>query len=237
MQLQFPERLQYVAEGKKTMRLLVGTFSMSAETQRTIFRGTARQRSFPEYQIHFRWYENGKEQGDFPVVTGTMDPRQMTQGNQIALLVVDVAQSQGLLEEYKNYAAKRADGETIPFAMWAPDGAEGRYLMERESFYLDPWAQNKASNKSFWLLIGGIALVTLFITFFIPCVVCVLPLLVVPIGFVMKKTGKSLKGDQLSYPEYFTLIQNWMNQMSSDGTLHRQFLSAFGISEGGGGRL
>ena len=24
MQLQFPERLQYVAEGKKTMRLLVG---------------------------------------------------------------------------------------------------------------------------------------------------------------------------------------------------------------------
>lgn len=81
MQLQFPERLQYVAEGKKTMRLLVGTFSMAAEKQRTLFSGASRQRSFTEYQISFRWYENGKEQGDFPVITGTIDSRKVKQGS------------------------------------------------------------------------------------------------------------------------------------------------------------
>lgn len=237
MQLQFPERLQYVAEGKKTMRLLVGTFSMASERPRTLYPGTSVQRSFTEYEINFRWYENGKEQGDFPVITGTMDPRQITQGNQIALLVVDVAKSQGLVEEYKNYAGKRADGETIPFAIWAPDGAEGRYMIEREKFYLDPWAQNKASNKSFWLLIGGIVLVSLIVAIFVPCVACFAPLLIAPIGFMMKKSGKALQGNQVSYGDYFTIIQNWMNQMSSDGTIQRKFLSAFGITESGGGRL
>lgn len=237
MQLQFPERLQYIAEGKKSMRLLIGTYSMSSERPRTLFPGTSQQRSFTEYEISFRWFENGKEQGDFPVITGTMDPRQITHGNQLALLVVDVTKSQGLIEEYRNYAGKRADGETIPFAMWAPDGAEGRYMIEREKFYLDPWAQSKASNRTFWLLISGIVLVSLIVAIFVPCIICITPLLIAPIGFMMKKIGAALKGNQVSYPEYFTIIQNWMNQMSSDGTLQRQFMSAFGISSGNRGRL
>lgn len=219
------------------MRLLVGTFSMSGERQRTLYPGTSVQRSLVEYEINFRWYENGEEQGDFTVITGTMDPRQITQGNQIALFVVDVAKSQGLVNEYKNYAAKRADGETIPFAMWAPDGAEGRYLIEREKFYLDPWAQNKASNKSFWLLIGGIVIVSLILAIFFPCVVCIVPLIVTPIGFIMKKSGKALQGNQVSYGDYFSIIQNWVNGMSADGTIQRRFLNAFGIRESGGGRL
>lgn len=189
------------------------------------------QRSFNEYEILFRWYENGREMGDFPLVTGTMNPREITQGNQIAILVVDIDQSKNLLEEYKNFKAKRADGETIPFAMWAPDGAEGRFVIEREKFYIDPWAQSKASNRTFWLTIGGIVLVSLIVAIFVPCIIFVLPLVIGPIAFLMKKSGKTLKGNQVSYEEYFSIIQRWMNQMSSDGTIQRKFLGAFGITE------
>lgn len=230
-QISFPERLRYIAEDRKSMRLLVGTFSMSGERPRTLYKGTSQQRSFPEYQITFRWFENGKEQGDFPITTGTMDPRQITQGNQIALLVVDIPKSQGLVAEYKNYAANRADGETIPFAIWAPDGAEGRYLIEREKFYLDPWAQTKRSNKMVWILLGTILVASIIIAVVFPCVTCFLPFLMAPAAFAMKKYIKFLSGDQVSYGEYFTIIQNWMNQLSSDGTIQRRFLSAFGITE------
>lgn len=48
----------------------------------------------------------GKERGDFPVITGTIDLCQMTQGNQIALLVVDLASTKttlGVVEPWRGF--------------------------------------------------------------------------------------------------------------------------------------
>ncbi len=238
MQVPFPDRIQYLAEGKKTCRLLAGTFSMSAENQRTLHKGASNQRGFTEYKIRFRWMENGEVKGDFDISTGTMDPRQLTQGNQLVMLVVDVASSTGLVEEYKNFAAKRADGETIPIALWAPDGGQGRFMIEREVFFLDPWAQNKKSNQQFYLLIGGIVLASCIIGIIMPCLIWVLP--VSFFGFGMKKFGKKLKGDQVSTSEYFTVAQDWMSGLIANGTIPGVYLRSLGISGGGGsgsGRL
>ena len=235
MQVPFPARLQYLAEGRKTCRLLAGTFSMSGEQQRILHQGSTLQRSFSEYKMRFRWMENGEVVGDFDICTGTMDPRQLTQGNQLIMLVVDVAKSTNILQEYQNFAAKRADGETIPIALWAPDGGSGRYMFEREVFYLDPWAKNKQSSQQFYIIIGVTLLLAMLIACVLPCLIFLIP---IPVAmFAMRKLGRATKGNQVSTSEYFSIVQSWIDGLISDGTMHRLLLSSMGISTGDGGRL
>lgn len=48
--IQFPAKLHYVAEGRKSCRLLAGTFALAAETQRTLFPGSSVQRTVDRIQ-------------------------------------------------------------------------------------------------------------------------------------------------------------------------------------------
>lgn len=194
---------------------------MAGERSRSLFAGTSRQRTINEYTIRFRWMKNGTVEGDYTISTGTMDPRQLTQGNQLAMIVVDIPKSSGMAQELANIAMRSGDGETMPVALWAPNGGEGRYIYEREPMFIDAWAMSNKEKATglmkFWGTIAAFVVISVILSFFIPCFFLTLP--VIGTYAFRKVREKQEASGQLSYPVLYAEMDGWMGRMMADGTL------------------